>query len=180
MVRVFFAHPYPDRSRANHALAEAARDVEGVSVRSLYDVYPDFAIDVTTEQALLVEADAVVFQHPLHWYAAPALLHLWFEKVLTAGWAFGHEGNALEGKRCLWAVTTGGDEDAYTEAGIHQHTFDSFVPAMRQTAQLCKMRFEPPFIVHGARRLSDTELARTADRYQDRLRDLVDGVRDAP
>lgn len=179
MVRVYFAHPYPDRSRANRVLADAAASVDGVSVRSLYELYPDFAIDVAAEQATLVESGAIVWQHPLHWYAAPPLLHLWFEKVLTAGWAFGHDGNALAGKRCLWAVTTGGDDDAYTDVGIHQHRFDSFIPLFRQTAQLCKMRFEEPFIVHGARRLSDSDLAREADRYRARLRTLVAEVRDA-
>jgi len=179
MVRVYFAHPYPDRSRANRVLVEAATSVEGVSVRSLYEQYPDFAIDVATEQSLLVEARAIVWQHPMHWYAAPALLHLWFEKVLVAGWAFGQGGNALAGKPCLWAVTTGGDDDAYSETGIHQHPFEAFVPAIRQTARLCKMRFEDPFVVPGAHRLSDADLAREADRYRARLAALVAEVRDA-
>src|SRR5689334_974242 len=120
MILVVFAHPYPDRSRTNRALAEGAAGLESVEVRSLYDLYPDFAIDVEAEQSALERADALVFQHPLYWYTAPALLKLWFEKVLTLGWAYGRGGDALRGKRCLWAVTTGGDEFAYSEDGMHQ------------------------------------------------------------
>lgn len=179
MIRVYLAHPYPDRSRANRVLSAAARRVDGVEVRSLYDLYPDFSIDVALEQRLLEEAEAIVWQHPIHWYTAPPLLLLWFEKVLTEGWAFGHEGRALEGKRCLWAVTTGGGEDAYTPAGIHGYPFEAFVPVIRQTAVLCKMRFESPFVVHAAHKLSPDALAQEAERYRSRLASLVEESRHA-
>lgn len=53
------AHPYPRRSRANKALLEAVEDLPGVSVRSLFDRYPDFAIDVDAEKAALTAADVV-------------------------------------------------------------------------------------------------------------------------
>src|SRR5215471_9727724 len=86
---VLFAHPYPDRSRAGRLLLDAVRDLPRLSVRSLYALYPDFAIDVEAEQAALAEADVVVWQAPLFWYSVPALLHLWIEKVLAHGWAYG-------------------------------------------------------------------------------------------
>ena len=117
MILVLQAHPYPDRSRANQALTDAITGLDGVTVRSLYDRYPDFDIDVPSEQAALAGARVVVWQHPLYWYAAPALLKLWFEKVLTAGWAYGPGERALRGKRCLWAVTSGGDGDDYRPGG---------------------------------------------------------------
>src|SRR5262249_46248743 len=143
------AHPYPDRSRANHALAEA---IEGlpVDVRALYDLYPDFAIDVDAEQRALQAASVVVWQHPRSWYTAPALLTLWFEKVLTAGWAYGPGGVALRDKRCLWVVTTGGTESDYTPVGVHQHVFDVFAAVVRQTARFCGMLWLEPLVVHGA------------------------------
>jgi glutathione-regulated potassium-efflux system ancillary protein KefF len=82
MIAVLHAHPYPDRSRANRALARAVDDLPGVVVRSLYDLYPDFAIDVDAEQRVLAAAEVVVWQHPLFWYTAPALQKLWYEQVL--------------------------------------------------------------------------------------------------
>src|SRR5262249_6596635 len=120
------AHPYPDHSRANRALGEAIIGLAGVHVRPLYGLYPDFSIDVEAEQRALEPASVVVWQHPMYWYTAPALLKLWFEKVLTAGWAYGPGGTALQGKRCLWGVTTGGDDLDYTPEGVHQHSFDAF------------------------------------------------------
>lgn len=154
-------------------MLDAVESIDGVVVRSLYDRYPDFVIDVEAEQKLLSDADAVVFQHPIYWYAAPALLKLWFEKVLTVGFAYGAGGDALLGKRCLWAVTTGGDKFAYSEEGMHENPFTSFVPAMRQTAHLCKMLFDEPFVVHSAQRISKAALVEAAETYRDRVRSLI-------
>ena len=88
MIAVVQAHPYPDRSRANRILADAIADLPGIVVRSLYDLYPDYAIDVEAEQRVLAAADVVVWQHPIFWYTPPALQKLWFEKVLTPGFAY--------------------------------------------------------------------------------------------
>jgi glutathione-regulated potassium-efflux system ancillary protein KefF len=173
MILALYAHPYPDRSRANRVLVDAIRDVPDVVVRSLYDLYPDFAIDVEEEQRLLGACSVVVWQHPLYWYTAPALLKLWFEKVLARGWAYGPGGRALVGKRCMWVATTGADVDAYTPEGPHQHPFDSFEPVMRQTAQFCGMKWLPPLIVHAAHELAPQELHGVAQGYRARLESLA-------
>jgi glutathione-regulated potassium-efflux system ancillary protein KefF len=115
----------------------------------------------------------VVWQHPIYWYTAPALLKLWFEKVLGAGWAYGSGGNALRGKRCLWVVTTGADEGGYSAEGVHEHAFSAFTPVVEQTARFCGMRWLDPLVVHGAHKVSDGELAAHASRYRTRLEDLL-------
>ena len=66
-VLVLYAHPAPHKSRINRRLTEAAKSVAGVTVRDLYEQYPDFLIDVTEEQRLLLEHDVIVFQHPFYW-----------------------------------------------------------------------------------------------------------------
>jgi glutathione-regulated potassium-efflux system ancillary protein KefF len=172
-VVVVQAHPYPDRSHANRALAAAIEGLAGIAVRSLYDLYPDFAIDVEAEQRALAPAAVVVWQHPLYWYTTPALLKLWFEKVLTAGWAYGPGGVALRGKGCLWVVTTGGEADDYVPDGIHQHIFEAFMPVVRQTALFCGMSWLEPMVVHGAHRLTAAELAEIGARYRACLAALV-------
>jgi glutathione-regulated potassium-efflux system ancillary protein KefF len=167
------AHPYPDRSRANRALAEAIDGLPGLDIRILYDLYPDFSIDVAAEQRALEAASIVVWQHPIYWYTAPALLKLWFEKVLTAGWAYGPDGIALRGKRCLWVVTTGGTELDYMPSGVHQHVFDMFAAVVRQTAQFCGMIWLEPLVVHGAPGLDEAELQVHGRRYRAYLTALL-------
>lgn len=169
MICLVYAHPYPNRSRANRALLEAVRDVPGIEIRSLYDLYPDFGIDIELEQEALSRADLIVWQHPLYWYSVPGLMKHWFDKVLAHGWAYGEGGTALQSKACLWVTTTGGDEAAFLPTGMHAHVFSSFVPPVEQTARFCGMRWEPPLIVHGAHRVPDRVLAEQAASYRDRL-----------
>ena len=177
VIVLLYAHPYPQRSRANAALLQAVRDLRGVEVHMLYDRYPDFAIDVEAEQRALSAAEVVVWQHPLYWYSTPALLKLWFDKVLALGFAYGPGGTALQGKRCQWVVTTGGDFGSYGPDGMHQYPFGGFVTPIEQTARFCGMRWQPPLVLHGAHRVGDQALREAAVGYRERLIEL--GARDA-
>jgi len=157
------------RSRANVTLANALRSAPGIELRPLYDLYPDFDIDVAAEQRALHVADLIVWMHPIYWYSAPGLLKHWFEKVLTLGWAYGEGGDALHGKHCLWVPTTGGDASDYSTTGMHGHPFADFAPPIEQTARFCGMLWETPHVVHGAITVDDAELARHAAQLLQRL-----------
>lgn len=176
MIDLVYAHPYPEHSVANRALIGALDGLPGLRLASLYDLYPDWAIDVDAEQDALARARVLVWQHPLHWYGCTPMLKLWLDKVLTFGWAFGPGGTALHGKTCLWVVTTGGDERSYAEHGLHGHPFEAFTSPMRQTAALCGMRFAEPFVLHGAHRRSPAALGAMATAYRERLVRLLEEV----
>lgn len=169
-VLVLLAHPQLEHSRANRAMAEAARAAGArVAVRDLYALYPDYVIDVEAEQAALAPARLLVWQHPLHWYHMPPLLKLWVDEVLAFGWAYGPGGTALRGKDLWLAVSTGGPEASYRPEGYNRHFFDAFLPPYEQTAQLCGLRFLPPLVLHGAHRAGDAALAEHAAVYAQRL-----------
>jgi glutathione-regulated potassium-efflux system ancillary protein KefF len=170
---VVHAHPYPRRSRANKTLLAAISDLPDLEVRPLYDLYPDFAIDVRAEQAALREAAAIVWQCPFYWYGVPSLMSHWFEKVLEHGFAYGPGGNALTGKCLQWVTTTGTPMTAYREAGMHHHPFSAFVPPIEETARFCGMKWQPPIVVHGAHEIGEDELASFAREYRAHLVALV-------
>jgi glutathione-regulated potassium-efflux system ancillary protein KefF len=172
-INLIFAHPYRDRSRANRALLDAVSDLADVEVRALYDLYPDFDIDVEREQEALVRASAVVWQHPMYWYSVPGLLKHWIDKVLTRGFAYGTGGVALQGKRCLWVTTTGGAPSAFSPEGAHGHPLESFVPPIEQTARFCSMEWETPIVVHGAHTIPTSALNDAAKAYRGRLERLA-------
>jgi glutathione-regulated potassium-efflux system ancillary protein KefF len=153
MLVVITAHPHPDRARANRALTKAITGLEGVEVRSLYDLYPDFDIDVAKEREALDRATTVVFQHPIYWYSPPALFKLWLENVLTAGYAYGDDGRALAGKRCLWVATTGGDDEGYTPAGDARRTVRGF--RRPDASDRALLRHDLARTLHRSRRASD-------------------------
>ena len=68
MILIIYAHPYPHHSHANKRMLEQARTLDGVEIRSLYQLYPDFNIDVAAETGgagasradYLAASDAVV------------------------------------------------------------------------------------------------------------------------
>ena len=145
-----------------------------VDFRSLYDLYPDFDIDVAAEQKALGEARAVVWMHPVFWYSVPALMKHWFDKVLAYGWAYGEGGSALRGKTCLWVPTTGADERDFAPSGIHSRSFAAFAPPIEQTALFCGMRWEPPHVIHDAIAIDDGALAAHVAQVTERLARLAE------
>jgi glutathione-regulated potassium-efflux system ancillary protein KefF len=173
MLVVLYAHPNHPRAVASPRLLAALDGVPHVAVRALYDLYPDFDIDHATERTLLAAAHTVVLQHPLYWYAMPALAKLYLDSVFAAGWAYGEGGTAVAGKRFLWAVTTGGDVPDYAAGAIHDHPFTAFVPPVRQFARFCGMHWEEPFVLHGAHRLPPGALDERAQAYRARIADLA-------
>lgn len=174
-ILVLFAHPALNKSRINSQLVRAIADLEGVTLHDLYEEYPDFHINVKREQQLLVEHDIVVWQHPFYWYSSPALLKEWQDLVLEYGFAYGHEGTALQGKKCLSAISTGGSQQAYQRDGYNYYTIAELLTPFAQTARLCGMDYLPPFVVHGAHQLNDD--AQIGDRAQE-YRLLLQALRD--
>ena len=179
-VLVLFAHPAFHRSRVQRALADAVRDLAGVTFHDLYERYYDFHLDVGHEQRLLTAHDLIVFQHPLYWYSSPALLKEWLDLVLEYGFAYGEKGTALHGKRLLSVLSAGGPQDAYTKEGYNRFTLGELLTPFEQTARLCGMEYLPPFVVHNSRALDDEEIGRHAREYRRRLEELRDGADGEP
>ncbi|WP_395737175.1 NAD(P)H-dependent oxidoreductase [Prosthecobacter sp.] len=174
-VLVLYAHPAPHKSRINRRLAAAAREVEGVTFRDLYELYPDFLIDVEEEQRLLKEHDIIVLQHPFYWYSAPSLVKEYLDLVLTYGWAYGEGGTALQGKTLIHAISAGGSEEFYCSQGRNRFTIRQLLAPFDQTAFLCGMRYIAPHVIHGANQLADHEsIMPHAQRYARLLRALRD------
>ncbi|WP_083254208.1 NAD(P)H-dependent oxidoreductase [Pandoraea sp. ISTKB] len=168
-VYVIVAHPRWRDSRVNRRLLEAARGIDGVDVNDLYSTYPDFSIDVAAEQQRVARADLIVLVHPIYWYSMPPLQKLWFDEVLSWGWAYGQDGHALANKDLWLVASTGGPLESYRPEGYNQHEFAAFLPGYEQTAHLCGMRFLPPHVLYGARRCDAAALDAHVGEFAGRL-----------
>jgi glutathione-regulated potassium-efflux system ancillary protein KefG len=177
-ILILFAHPAVRKSRVNRRLAETVRGLDRVTFRDLYEIYPDLDIDAAQEQELLTNHDVVVFQHPFYWYSTPSIFKEWQDVVLEHGWAYGHEGHALEGKVLLNAVTAGGSEGSYRREGANRHTVRQLLAPIEQTAHLCRMDYLPPFVVHGTHSMSEDDLNDAAASYRWLIEALRDGSLD--
>lgn len=162
---VLLFHPHLAQSRVNKTLANALpNDIE---VRDMYKLYPDFKINVPNEQQILSQAGRIVIQFPMYWYSSPALLKQWEDDVLTHGWAYGSTGNALHGKELLIAVSPGADN--YGRGHFAEYTVHELLRPFQATSRLIGTKYITPFVTAGASSISDADLARQAQKYNDYL-----------
>lgn len=165
-VLIILAHPRFEDSYINKLLIDSVNDLPQVTIRDLYEEYPDFNIDIYYEQLMLCEHDIIIWQHPFYWYSAPPLLKQWIDLVLEYGWAYGKDGHNLKGKYVFNCISTGGGKDAYQYEGRNRFPINVLLSPFDQTAFLCEMIYLPPFVIHNANKLSKEESARYAENYR--------------
>lgn len=154
-------HPDLAHSRVNKTLVNALG--QEIEVRDMYQLYPDFKIDVATEKRYLERAERIVLQFPLYWYSSPALLKQWLDDVLEFGWAYGVGGNALKQKELLLAVSPGASN--YGSKNGVEYTVTELLRPFQATSQLIQMKYLKPFITLGASSISDEKLQAQAKKY---------------
>ena len=168
-ILILFAHPAYQKSIINKALINGVRDLKGVTVNDLYEKYPDFFIDISAEQKLLLQHDIIVWHHPFYWYSAPAIIKEWMDLVLQHGFAYGRQGRALEGKWVMSAISTGGSAEVYSKTGSNHFTVNEFLAPFNQSVTLCRMLYLPPFVTHGSHTITSIRLDEQVAAYRQLL-----------
>ena len=97
-ILVVSGHPRLNQSLANKTILETLKD-KGADFTLLRLDEEGFAPQVEKDQALLKDADVIVFQFPIFWYSYPSLMKHWVEEVFAHGFAYGTGGTALKGKK---------------------------------------------------------------------------------
>ena len=160
------AHPALEKSRNNIRLIKAAEQVEHVMIRDLYELYPRFSINTAKEQEFLEKSDIIILQHPFYWYSVPALMKQYLDTVFTHGWAYGKEGNKLEGKLLFNALTTSGSRESYSWDQHNRFPLSSYLIPYNQLAHVCRMHFLPPFVMHESGKADAASSAKHAKQFK--------------
>lgn len=163
-----FGHRNPLESKFGKALFDSAISLDSVTGHILMDQYPNLKIDGGGERALLEAHQNIVLQFPFYWYSSPAIIKEWLDEVLSRGWAYGG-GQALAGKKLLIAISTGGPEKVYQNDGANKFTVEEFLRPFEQTANLCGMEWQEPFVMYGVRYLGEQEVAQYCEDYKRRV-----------
>lgn len=137
---ILLAHPNFGESKANKALIEAVKGMNGVTVIELYNA--PFTIE-TYKQAI-TEAGTVVFQFPFYWASAPSQLKKWCDEI------FGGLTSVIKEKKLLVATTTGSEYEAYRSGGRNQYTLDELLRPYQLLANHSGMVWQTPFVLYGA------------------------------
>lgn len=168
---VIVSHPYPENSRVIKYLAESITDLNDVTVRNLEALYGNdiTAIDVAAEQAACAGMERIVFMYPIHWFNLTPMLKAYLNEVWTYGWAFGPEGNALQGKEMLVVVAAGAGADMYSLDGLINSTMEQVLTPMKACALYVGMRYPEPITLLGSLAATDEQLVAVQKQLVDRL-----------
>ena len=143
-------HPDLTHSHTNRLILERLEQrFDSLTVHRLDQRYPDYRIDVATEQAALLAAQVIVLQFPLYWYSVPALLKKWLDEVFTFNFAYGPQGDKLKGKALQLSFTVSGPAEAYSPLGYNHFPIPQLLHPLEQTAYLAGLRWQPPVYQHG-------------------------------
>lgn len=186
---VVIAHPDltgPSGSRVHRRwAAELAAYPDEFEIRDLYALYPDGRLGkegVAAERAALMRAGTVVFQFPVYWYSAPALLRTWTDEAYGFGWAYGGEralpgepGRALAGKTFACAVSAGDIEANYRAEGTVGFTMEQVLAPFAATANYVGGTWAgAPYTLFGTEKgLTDEQVDESARAYTAWLRALA-------
>ena len=173
-ILIIFAHPAINKSKIHKQLIDSAKNLHGITINNLYEIYPDFYIDIYREQQLLIEHDIIVWQHPFYWYSSPAILKEWFDTVLQHGFAYGIKGKSLDGKSALSIISAGGSKELYSTEGKNQFTINQFLVPFKQSANLCYMDYLPPYVIYNSHTISGADIGNLVTKYKK----LIIGLRD--
>jgi len=144
----------------------------------------DLTEDVKAEQEKLRWADTVILQFPLWWFAMPAILKGWVDRVYASGFAYGvgehseqrwgdrYGEGVMEGKRAMLIVTAGGWPEHYSERGINGPIDDLLFPINHGILFYPGFTVLPPFVAYRVDRLDDTKFGVVADELRERMRSL--------
>lgn len=107
LVSDLYAEGFDPVERAGH-YGQTARDFDPLRAQEAATRPPP---DVAREIERLRAADRLIFHFPLWWFAPPAILKGWFDRVLIHGALHDvdhrFDAGRLRGKRALFCVTTG-------------------------------------------------------------------------
>jgi glutathione-regulated potassium-efflux system ancillary protein KefG len=175
---LIFADPALERGRVSASMADAVRDLPGLTVHDLYEVYPDFSIDVPAEHRLMYDHDLIVLHFPLYWFSIPSLLKEWMDLSWSRGFAFG-DGAKLKGRTLMCAVSTGANRDAY-ENGVYRFPLGEFLRPLQEAAGYCGLDWAEPFVLHGAQARELEGMEKGMALYRRRLEKTIAAMTPAP
>ncbi|MGL4366691.1 MAG: NAD(P)H-dependent oxidoreductase [Brevinemataceae bacterium] len=137
---LWFSHPFFENSRANkEILKNLCAQHSILPIRHIDHLYPDFKIDIATEQNTLLETELIILQFPIFWYSPPSSMVNWIDNVLTYNFAFGPKGDLLQNKELIISITLGSTQESYSHAGKNAHTIQEYLYGLTQLSIYCKM-----------------------------------------
>jgi NAD(P)H dehydrogenase (quinone) len=120
-----------------------------------------FADDIEAEIQKLEWCDVLIFQFPLWWFALPAGLKGWVDRVFAMGRTYGsgrmYDTGVFKGKKAILSFTTGGPEAVYLADGMMGDINGVLRPIHRGVFEFVGMKVLKPNVCWGAAHGTDED-----------------------
>lgn len=157
------AHPQLENSDVQPFFREAIANFSNVTWHPITNSF-----DVLEEQKLLISHERIIFEFPLYWYSAPAVLKHWLDDVFTMKFTTGNR-YALAGKELGIVVSTGDKERSFRAGEEEQFTISELMRPYQALAGKVRMHYLPVLAVHQFLYLTPDDQQRLMIRYQQYL-----------
>jgi NAD(P)H dehydrogenase (quinone) len=161
------AGPHDVKARANES-------VFNLGAEQMHAAQTDgFAADVAAQIDKLMRADFLLLQFPMWWYAMPAIMKGWIDRVFAFGTAydFGRtwEEGVFAGRKAMLVITASAPAAAFMPDGRNGDMERVLWPIHAGVLALCGYSVLPPFIAHGIPFVGEAAMAAELDRYRAQL-----------
>jgi NAD(P)H dehydrogenase (quinone) len=168
----------PVSDRRNFTIVADPDRLEQQAEEAFASRHDGFEPALQAEMDKVAWCDALVFQFPIWWLGLPAILKGWVDRVFALGRAYGggrwFDGGMFAGKRAMCAVTVGGSEDVYSEAGVYGPIEHILFPIHRGIFQFTGFTVVEPFVAYAPGRADLAERERYLAAYAGRLLGLAE------
>lgn len=166
---VLVSHPEYDNSMTEAFLKQCQSDIENVDWVVLDNIQTEFAFDKEQEQQRLTQYDRILFQFPMYWYSAPALMKKYEDDVFTKNFIAYEQEGALKGKEMGIITTLGDPIKDYQVGGREGFSISELLKPYQAIAQRGQMKFLKPFVISQFAYMTDAQKQKLLIDYRSYL-----------
>lgn len=138
-----------------------------------------FVPELSAEQEKIEWCDLMIWQFPFWWFAPPAILKGWVDRVFAMGRIYGNGrepylDGLFEGKKALLSITTGSAEERYMDDGIHGNIYGILKPVHKGILAYNGFSILQPQLSYSVAHLTDGERKAELQRWSERLKNIFD------
>ncbi|MGQ2282578.1 NAD(P)H-dependent oxidoreductase [Apilactobacillus kunkeei] len=166
---VLVSHPEYDNSMTEAFLKQCQSDIENVDWVVLDKVQTNFIFDKEREQNRLTQYDRILFQFPMYWYSAPALMKKYEDDVFTKNFIAYEQEGTLKGKEMGIITTLGDPIKDYQVGGREGFSISELLKPFQAIAQRGRMKFLKPFVISQFAYMTDVQKQKLLIDYRSYL-----------
>lgn len=166
---VLVSHPEYDNSMTEAFLKQCQSDIENVDWVVLDNIQTDFTFDKEQEQQRLARYDRILFQFPMYWYSAPALMKKYEDDVFTKNFIAYEQEGTLKGKEMGIITTLGDPIKDYQVGGREGFSISELLKPYQAIAQRGQMKFLKPFVISQFAYMTDAQKQKLLIDYRSYL-----------